>query len=111
LAQVNIPCCHEENMSERLMPPAVDCSRGAPFGRPSFAPEAGSVITHRIHLIRIRTNGSGYDIGGAYWGLRGAPIWWAKSEEANMDFYFNAWSRDEAKHKLIKKYPGIRFLR
>lgn len=50
----------------------VDCSRGAPLGRPTrlgVNPPADSPVL--LHLRKIRLDSGGYDRGGAYWGHGG----------------------------------------
>lgn len=81
----------------------VDCSRGAPMGRPS-----SSEVTkgdRRCRLFRVRLDSGGYDDGGAYWG-HGAPLWCAGDKHCVA--FIRANSRKEAAellgvtHRLIK---------
>lgn len=38
----------------------------------------------RVRLFRVRLDASGYDNGGAYWGL-GLPLWCALAEDMSAD--------------------------
>jgi hypothetical protein len=63
----------------------------------------------RLRLVRVRINAGGYDNGGAYWGL-GAPLWYVQDQDGNSQF-FRAGSREAAKEKLCKEWPGAKFYR
>jgi hypothetical protein len=68
--------------------------------RPDLAP--------KITLQRVRLDSGGYDPQGAYWGL-GAPLYWAASDDVELDWTFRADSRDHAKAQVRESYPGARF--
>lgn len=76
----------------------VDCSRGAPMGRPCDAPgnfvDAPDAKLYARHL----GGGDGYDRGGAYWGFP-SNVWavWTRGGEAVV--YVRARSANEAKRK------------
>lgn len=85
----------------------VSSPLGAPFGR---VERSGEPAAHRFTLQRVRINSGGYDAGGAYWG-RGAPLYWACSDDGTAERFFRADDRAEAKATIQAEYPGARFYR
>lgn len=85
--------------------PPVNARYGAPMGRPDKAQDTGL----RMHLRRVRINSGGYDDGGAYWGL-GAPLW-AYDDGENDWSYLRARTRDDAKAKILERFPDAKFYR
>jgi hypothetical protein len=83
----------------------VSSKYGAPMGRNT----TGEDLTGKCRLERVRLDSGGYDKGGAYWGTP-SNLWYA-SDDAGNEHYLRAYDRAEAKLKLMKKYPGIRFYR
>lgn len=108
----------------------VDCSRGAPLGRPGAhnADAAG-----RFTLQRVRLDSGGYDTSGAYWG-RGEPLYYYASADASTEGYFRLdrtqrslamldlrqagkfksggeLSREGAKRQLREDFPNAQFYR
>lgn len=55
----------------------VDCTYGAPMGRPNVIPDAQKSIlvgyTKFLQVFdrKVHLNAQGYDQGGAYWGIGG----------------------------------------
>lgn len=103
---------------EKAFLPAVDCSRGAPMGRPSIMdyPTHGRPL---LYLRRFYLDSGGYDRSGAYWG-HGEPLYAAFNDEYVADdprpnqpifLTFRARSREIAKHQVLEIYPGARFYR
>jgi len=88
----------------------VNSTHGAPMGRPQCMPP--DVEVGRFALCRVRINGGGYDPGGAYWGL-GPSLYWANAATGGNDvnMFFRAHSREEAKAIVRKTYPSAKFLR
>ena len=86
----------------------VNCQYGAPMGRPGWNQEDRE--NPKIRLQRIRLDSGGYDSGGAYWG-HGQPIWWAWSDNDEMNITLRAPSRESAKAKVREEIPGARFYR
>jgi len=88
----------------------VNSIYGAVMGRPQCMPPA--VNLSKFTLQRVRIDSGGYDQGGAYWGL-GAPLYHAYAETGgnDVDMFFRAHSREEAKAIVRKTYPSAKFLR
>jgi len=86
-----------------------DPKRGAAMGRPTVhdAPKDEQV---KFTLRRIRLNSGGYDPNGTYFGI-GAPLYWYANDEGTVDAMLRATSRDEAKRKVLEKYPNANFYR
>jgi hypothetical protein len=88
--------------------PKVNCSRGAPLGRPNILP----IDTNRpikLHLQKLEWVGD-YDQGNCYWGnSAGTSIYWANHEEAEL--FVRASSRKMAKELVIKTLPNATFYR
>lgn len=80
-----------------------DPRRGAALGRPTVR-DHDSDFADRIYLRRIRIDSGGYDPNGTYYGI-GEPLYWAASEDNDIDFTFRAGSRDEAVAKVREHYP------
>lgn len=94
-------------MSETFDPAApVSCRYGAPMGRCNSGGEFDPL--RPLHLVRLRLDSGGYDAGGVYWG-HGAPLY--AVHDAGGDFYetLRARSRDDAKAKFRKDWPGAWF--
>lgn len=98
----------------------VNCSRGAPMGRLSYAEvEDPEEFCQRVHLQRLPMIGYGdYDQGGAYWGsckhgwMYRAYYFDPKSEaEDSVDLYLRATSRQKAKELVQERLPKARFYR
>lgn len=95
-------------MSAPVLSPGFT-ERGARFGRvattPACDPDDAPVYLHQLQLDR-----AGYDEGGAYWGV-GERVYWAYRDRPRFSFYLRARSRAEAKDKLRRQHPHIRFKR
>ena len=93
-----------------------DRKRGAGLGRPTR--RGDPTLQWRFFLRCVPVNRSGYDSGGAYWGI-GAPLYWyaAYGDEAPMfsgplpEGFIRAPDRDDAKRQIWKLYPEARFFR
>ena len=88
-------------MSQKLLS-KLDCKYGAPIGRPTIRdnPEA------KVNLFRVELP-QGYDYGGAYWGWGEEPLYAAIGE--GFQAFYNAKNRHEAKEKLLKDFPQLKF--
>lgn len=100
----------------------VHSQYGAPRGRPENTD--GRTLPIKFHLVRMRINQGGYDDGGAYWG-RDAPLYHAWGEtppvmnagyygladDADQEFYLRAYSHDDAKARVLRKFPRASFYR
>lgn len=99
----------------------VNCSRGAPMGRPVYLGDRRA--PYKFRIFRVRPCGGGdYDDGGAYWGdLWGSPLYCCVApavwdEERQTDWpevreFVRARSRDYAKHHIKTYYPLAKFYR
>lgn len=87
-----------------------DPRRGAALGRPNFEPKDfdRNSFTGKMALQRIRLDSGGYDRNGTYWG-DGAPLYWAASEDGEIEMTFRAIDRDQAKKMVLERYPNARF--
>lgn len=96
------------NRTMHATPPAGS-ARGAPFGRPSFT-AADTAPGARVYLFRVHVHASGYDSGGAYWGV-GQPLYYFTTADGAESGYLRAADRDHAKDKVRQLHPGARFFR
>ena len=83
---------------------------GAPVGRPEAGRWLDKATPLRLALRRVRINRSGYDDGGAYWGL-GPPLYWTGDEDGTVSRYLRAPDRAAAKRQIMTWYPAARFYR
>lgn len=83
--------------------PTVSCKYGAPMGRAS---KVGTIHGLRLRLLPMA--GDGYDVGGAYWGLRlnGERIYVAYSKDKTTYLTFDAKSLLDAMRQLRDAVPG-----
>jgi len=84
-----------------------DPARGAALGRPS-AHSSGHV--GRFCLRKVRLDSGGYDPNGTYFGI-GEPLYWAASEDGEVDFMLRAPSRNVARGIVLEQYPGAKVRR
>ncbi len=75
-------------------------------------PAARTMATYRpkVTLQRVRLDSGGYDHCGAYWGV-GQPLYWAATDDGQLDNTFRASDRDAAKAHVRQVIPGARFYR
>lgn len=66
--------------------------------------------TAKVSLQCVRLDSGGYDKGGAYWGI-GMPLYWAGSDCGTIDMWCRAESREDAKARVLAKFPKARFYR
>ena len=64
----------------------------------------------RVWLRRIPIDRSGYDAGGAYWGIP-SNLWGAGSDCGGVDLWFRAADRAAARAHVLSLFPGARFFR
>jgi len=90
-----------------------DPSRGAAMGRPSVH-EAEPTGKMTLRLVKMCSCCGAYDENGTYFGAAGRgvdPLYWYADEGGNVDDVLRAASRDDAKTKVLEKYPAARFYR
>ena len=73
----------------------VDCSRGAPMGRPNVGTRP---TDERIFDCFVPMNGD-YDRGGAYWGI-GAPIRVAYTKDLSYIEFYRGWGWNEFRNEI-----------
>jgi hypothetical protein len=83
----------------------VSCKYGAPLGASNIQGDN----SEKLHLQCVRLDSGGYDPGGTYWG-RGQSLYCAFGDDGT-ESYYRAWSRDEAKEKVLSERPNARFFR
>jgi hypothetical protein len=90
----------------------LDCSRGAPMGRPYF--HRTGLTLPQFQLERVPLMDGAYDCGGAYWG---APddLWCADfttplTGTQIVHYYVRAKDREAAMAEVRKTYPDAEFL-
>ncbi len=81
-----------------------DPTRGAALGRHSYHAEDSKTFEGKIYLKRVRLNQGGYDSNGTYFGT-GSPLYWASSEDCEVDFMLRAADRADARDQVLAKYP------
>lgn len=87
----------------------VDCSRGAPMGRPSHITRPDRAF--RMYMVKLPLgDGGAYDSGGAYWGC-GDPLYWAYGDGNDQEMFVRAKTREDAKRQVLKEFPNIYFTR
>lgn len=66
----------------------------------------------KLYLSKIKRSvrSGAYDSNGTYFSAED-PIYWAASEDENVDFILRAVGRDNAKSLVIDQYPRAKFFR
>jgi hypothetical protein len=86
---------------------SVNSSRGAPMGRASFCDNEEA----KVQLFRVRMVDYDYDDGGAYWGGGGTPLYCARDKAGEVQLFYRADNREEARKAVLDEYPDLRFFR
>ena len=99
------------DINAKLKAAPVNCSRGAPMGRENWG-----LIEHRdrpmmMHLQRVRFIDGDYDLGGAYWGGGGEPLFCAWAEDIEARVFVRAKDRNAAKLEVKQYFPNAKFFR
>jgi hypothetical protein len=84
-----------------------DPARGAALGRPTIQ-DAGAEFAGVLRLRRVYLDGGGYDSNGTYFGT-GDPLYWAASDDGDIDYMLRAKGREEARREVLRRYPKARF--
>jgi hypothetical protein len=93
------------SINKTLRDHPVNDRYGAPFGRANTHGDN----TEKLHLQIVRLDSGGYDPSGTYWGS-GQQLYCAFGDDGT-EAYYRAWTRDEAKEKVLKDNPSARFYR
>jgi hypothetical protein len=101
--------CYNSTMQPNLT--KVDCSRGAPMGRPNRLP-ADPQKPIKLHLVQMKLVDGDYDRGGAYWG-GDSPMWCAFSNTSDLAWqvFVRGATRTDAKANVRKVLPNATFYR
>jgi hypothetical protein len=108
-------------MNKDFHPPLsqLNCSRGAPMGRPNSLPSVREVPV-KLSLRRLKFVDGCYDAGGAYWGLpenlwraTGFAIYPGKSNIASepVEIFIRASTRENARATGKTMLPNCHFYR
>ena len=86
-------------------------AHGAPMGRCDWG-----LAEHREHhmvmnLQRVKFIDGDYDLGGAYWGGGGEPLFCAWAEGIEARVFVRAKDRRAAKLKVNEHFPNAKFFR
>ena len=99
------------DINAKLKADNVSSVRGAPMGRMNWG-----LVEHRdrpmmMYLQRVRFIDGGYDLGGAYWGGGGEPLFcaWAEDDEARV--FVRAKDRRAAKLLVKEHFRNAKFFR
>lgn len=84
-----------------------DPKRGAALGRASII---GAYDGKSMALRYIPLDSGGYDKLGTYWG-HGRRLYWAASQDGEIELMLRADDRDDAKAQVRAQYPGAKFKR
>ena len=90
----------------------VNCRFGAPMGRAHYC-DWRSDETEKLSLFRVNMVDGDYDDGGAYWGgYPSAPLYCARTVgHDEVQLFYRAHSREDAKAQALKEHPGLKFMR
>ena len=99
------------DINAKLKADTVSSFRGAPMGRADWG-----LAEHREHhmvmnLQRVKLIDGDYDLGGAYWGGGGEPLFCAWTEGIEARVFVRAKDRDAAKLKVNEHFLNAKFFR
>ena len=99
------------NINAKLKADNVSSVRGAPMGRLAWNLSEHRWCPMMMYLQRVRFVDGDYDLGGAYWGGEGDPLFcaWAENDEARV--FVRAKDRTAAKLKVKEYFPNAKFFR
>ncbi len=91
------------NINERLRKLQVGSKYGAQMGRTNYCDNE----TAKVYLQAIFFQDGDYDLGGAYWGGGGEPLWCAMDEDGDVLIFLRAPNREDAIESLSCEHPGL----
>ena len=99
------------DINAKLKASPASSVRGADMGRRDWG-----LAEHREHhmvmnLQRVKFIDGDYDLGGAYWGGGGEPLFCAWAEGIEARVFVRAKDRDAAKLKLNEHFLNAKFFR
>ena len=99
------------DINAKLKADNMSSVRGAPMGREDWGLTEHRKRPMMMHLQRVRFIDGDYDLGGAYWGGGGEPLFCAWAEGIEARVFVRAKDRDAAKLKVNEHFPNARFFR
>ena len=99
------------NINAKLKADTVSSFRGAPMGRSDWGLTEHRWCPMMMYLQRVRFIDGDYDLGGAYWGGGGEPLFCAWAEGIEARVFVRAKDRRAAKLKVKKCFPNAKFFR
>lgn len=99
------------DINAKLKASPADSTRGAPMGRENWGLTEHRERPMMMHLQRVKFIDGDYDLGGAYWGGGGEPLFcaWAECVEARV--FVRAKDRDAAKRAVKEYFLNAKFFR
>ena len=85
--------------------------RGASMGRHDWGLAEHRERPMMMYLQRVRFIDGGYDLGGAYWGGGGEPLFCAWAEGIEARVFVRAKDRRAAKLKVNEHFLNAKFFR
>lgn len=87
---------------------SVDSKYGAPMGRRNYCDDDQA----KCNLFRVRMVDGDYDDGGAYWGgPPSQPLYCVQDHDGQVQLFYRADTREEAKEEALNDYPNLKFYR
>ena len=99
------------NINARLKASNVSFVRGAPMGRCDWGLAEHRDRPMMMYLQRVRFIDGDYDLGGAYWGGGGEPLFCAWAEDVEVRVFVRAKDRRAAKLKVNEQFLNAKFFR
>ena len=99
------------DINAKLKAAPVNCSRGAPMSRMNWGMNDHYKRPMMMYLQRVRFVDGDYDLGGAYWGGGGEPLFCAWAEDIEARVFVRAKDRRAAKRKVNEHFPNAKFFR
>ena len=87
-----------------------DPTRGAALGRPTVDADNPNTFTGKLTIKRTKIDSGGYDKNGTYFGI-GNPLFWVSDDDGDVDYMIRAYDREEARNKVLGKYPKAKVAR
>ena len=81
----------------------VSSKYGAPMGRREIHLDPAA----KVRIFRVRFVSGDYDVGGAYWGGGGTPLYAAIGDD--FQSFIRAKNRKDAVVGLTKRFPDLKY--
>ena len=99
------------DINAKLQESDVSSAGGAPMGRSNWGMNDHYKRPMMMYLQRVRFVDGDYDLGGAYWGGGGEPLFCAWAEDIEARVFVRAEDRRAAKRKVNEHFPNAKFFR